>query len=195
MTNNQYDNLTNQVSTTLMEYIDIVTNHTLCEEKIYLLSALFEYMLTPEVKTTIFMQSKFRGFTKLILKKIQNFRSNVLAQENQLLMKSMDELELYIHDLAIARGGRGVKRCRKTGPHTGLMTHRSETECQSAICSLAIYNNKNKSNSDSNSDSNGDIDRVHYRRRSARLINKKEKQWIDGREVVERHKGSINIIV
>lgn len=142
----------NEVMTKLNQYIDIVGRQKLGQEKIQLLHGFFEYMLTPKVKSAIFMTAIFKNFIAMIIKKIAEYRMCVLVQENEDLMKAMDELELYIHDLAVARGGQGVKRCRETGPHTGLMTNRNKRQCQIAIRGLTT--------------SIGGT----YRRRSARFI-------------------------
>ena len=174
MTSQQLDMLTEEVMANLNQYIDIVGKNKLMKEKIHLLHGLFEYMLTPNVKSSIFMREIFKNFTAMIIKKIAEYRMCVLVQENENLMKAMDELELYIHDLAVARGGRGVKRCRETGPHTGLMTYRNEIECQAATHGLTA--------------TKGNDCNIDYRRRSARLINKKEGGS-------RRHEGSVNVIV
>ena len=131
MTTVQLDMLTQEVLPVLTGYFRLV-NAVRPEEaeaqKIRLLHGLFEYMLSFEVKTGIFIRSKFKGFTALLIKKIQDYRTYDLIQENENLMKAMDELELYLHDLAVARGGRGVRRLRQTGLSTtmGILTKRSK---------------------------------------------------------------------
>jgi hypothetical protein len=141
MTTAQLNMLTQEVMPVLIGYVELVNAVQIGAglQKIQFLHGLFEYMLTVEVKTGIFMRSKFKSFTALIITKIQNYRTYVLVQENEDLMKAMDELELYLHELAVARGGRGVRHLRQTGPHTGIMTKRSKSVKLESIKYLHRY--------------------------------------------------------
>jgi hypothetical protein len=126
MTTAQLDMLTQEVMPVLTGYFELVHAVQLGEGKqqIRFLHGLVEYMLTDEVKTGIFMRSKFKRFTALIITKLHDYRKHDLVQENEDLMKAIDELELYLHELAVARGGQGVRPLRQTGPHSGIMTKR-----------------------------------------------------------------------
>jgi hypothetical protein len=126
MTTEQLDMLTQEVMPVLTGYFELVNAVQLGEGKqqIRFLHGLVEYMLTNEVKAGIFLRSKFKSFTALIITKLHHYRTYDLVQENEDLMKAIDELELYLHALAVERGGRGVRRLRQTGPHTGIMIKR-----------------------------------------------------------------------
>ena len=141
MTTQQLDILTEEVMTVLTGYFNIVNAVQFGEgeQRMRFIHGLVEYMLTAEVKTAIFMRKIFRKFTANIIEKIGEFRKCGLVQSNENLMKALDELELYIHDSAVARGGRGVRRLRQTGPHTGIMTKRSNRSKQESIHYLNHY--------------------------------------------------------
>ena len=141
MTTQQLDILTEEVMTVLTGYFNLVNAVQVGEEeqRMRFIHGLVEYMLTTEVKTAIFMRYKFRKFTAMMIEQIGEFRKLVLVQSNENLMKALDELELYIHDSAVARGGRGVRRLRQTGPHTGIMTKRSNRSKQESIHYLNRY--------------------------------------------------------
>ena len=89
MTTAQLNMLTQEVMPVLIGYVELVNAVQIGAglQKIQFLHGLFEYMLTVEVKTGIFMRSKFKSFTALIITKIQNYRTYVLVQENEDLMK------------------------------------------------------------------------------------------------------------
>lgn len=145
MTTQQLDMLTGKVTNLLTVYFNMVNAVQSSnkggggDQKQLLLHGLIEYMLTTEVKTAIFMRAIFRKFTAMLIEKIQEYRMGGLVQTNENLMKALDELELYIHDSAVARGGRGVCRLRQTGPHTGIMTKRSNLCKQESINYLNHY--------------------------------------------------------
>ena len=141
MTTQQLDILTEEVMTVLTGYFNLVNAVQPGEglQKTRFIHGIIEYMLTVEVKTAIFMRERFRRFNRIMINKISNLRNCVLVQDNENLMKALDELELYFHDSAVARGGRGVRRLRQTGLHSGIMTKRSNLSKQESINYLNHY--------------------------------------------------------
>ena len=186
MTTQQLDILTEEVMTVLTGYFNLVNAVQVGEEeqRMRFIHGLVEYMLTTEVKTAIFMRYKFRKFTAMMIEQIGEFRKLVLVQSNENLMKALDDLELYIHDSAVARGGRGVRRLRQTGPHTGIMTKRSNRSKQESIhylnhyylnyrkCTNAILQQEQEEEQEQPPQQDFVI-----RRRSERLKRKREEEW------------------
>ena len=185
MTTQQLDILTEEVMTVLTGYFNLVNAVQVGEEeqRMRFIHGLVEYMLTTEVKTAIFMRYKFRKFTAMMIEQIGEFRKLVLVQSNENLMKALDELELYIHDSAVARGGRGVRRLRQTGPHTGIMTKRSNRSKQESIHYLNRYylNYRKCTNAILQQQQQEQQQPLQQdfviRRRSERLKRKREEEW------------------
>jgi len=184
MTTQQLDILTEEVMTVLTGYFNLVNAVQTGEgeQRMRFIHGIVEYMLTAEVKTAIFMRKIFRKFTARTIEQIGEFRKLVLVQSNENLMKALDELELYIHDLAVERGGRGVRRLRQTGPRTGIMTKRSNLSKQESIhylnhyylnyrkCTNAILQQEQEQEQPPQQD-------FVIPRRSERLKRKREEEW------------------
>ena len=103
MTTAQLDILTESVYDTLLNYINIVNDVNDVysndkERKVELLYGLVEYMLTDEVIQGIIMRSKFNKFTKILFKKLVDYRQDAFVLNHEHLMKAMDELQGIIYD-------------------------------------------------------------------------------------------------